>query len=348
MKKGMQKKRMHKMGTPGKALLLAASVLSAAILPGGNALQVSADEPTTFYLRYVCTTCLWDEEAKDSHGNPTFEGHESSHTYQWRRQIGAWNDNVEGREVYYLNEGDDITVKDGDIVVVLPNLPINEGFEEQNEEGYAAKRVKQATDQTVITINAHLSNLTIDRSSAFLSTGGVDECYVLGDSYAAIGGNVTNAYVYDASDCTFNSNVTNLRLYNSKGRIDDGRSDGSDERWLPNVTVGGTVDYASVSDITGVRAEYWKFASGTFSFDEKKGLETYPGNYSTSGSAVSTASKGGVASQNTTQADGYDDVPKTGESSLISWLTVSMTLISVLCFILCFMGCLSERRGRNR
>ena len=316
-----------------RAILLAASVLSAAILPGGNSLQVCAEEPTTFYLRYVCTTCLWDEDAKDNHGNPTFEGHDSSHTYQWRRQIGTWDDNLEGREPYYLNEGDE-RVKDGDIVVVLPNLPITEGFEEE-EDGYAAKRVKQATDQTVISINAHLSNLTISRSSAFLSTGGVDECYVLGDSYAAIGGNVTNAYVYDAADCTFHNNVANLRLYNSKGRLDDA---GSDEKWLPNVTVGGTVDYASVSDVGGLYAEYWKFASGTFRFDDKKGLETYSGNYSTSGSAPSSAPRGVAASQNTSQSDGYDDVPKTGESNLIMWMTVSMTAVSILCLIGCLMA----------
>lgn len=322
-----------------RAILLAASVLSAAILPGGNSLQVCAEEPTTFYLRYVCTTCLWDEDAKDNHGNPTFEGHDSSHTYQWRRQIGTWDDNLEGREPYYLNEGDE-RVKDGDIVVVLPNLPITEGFEEE-EDGYAVKRVKQVTDQTVISINAHLSNLTISRSSAFLSTGGVDECYVLGDSYAAIGGNITNAYVYDAADCTFHNNVTNLRLYNSKGRLDDA---GSDEKWLPNVTVGGTVDYASVSDVGGLYAEYWKFASGTFRFDDKKGLETYSGNYSTSGSAPSSAPRGVAASQNTSQSDGYDDVPKTGESNLIMWMTVSMTAVSILCLI----GCLMARRNRSR
>ncbi|MDE6015467.1 MAG: hypothetical protein K2H41_07215 [Acetatifactor sp.] len=332
------KRKIQKTKNIRRAILLAVSVLSAAILPSGNCLRVSAEEPTTFYLRYVCTTCLWDEDAKDNHGNPTFEGHDSSHTYQWRRQIGTWDDNVEGREPYYLNEGDD-RVKDGDIVVVLPNLPITEGFEEE-EDGYALKRVKQATDQTVISINAHLSNLTINRSSAFLSTGGVDECHVLGDSYASISGNVTNAYVYDAADCTFNNNVTNLRLYNSKGRLDDANSN---QKWLPNVTVGGTVDYASVSDVGGLCDEYWKFASGTFSFNEKKGLETYSGNYSTSGSTPSTVSRGTAASQNASQSD-YDDVPKTGESNLIMWLAVSMTAVSILCV----MGCLMVRRNRNR
>lgn len=332
------KRKMRKIKNLGRAVLLAASVLSAAILPGAGTLQASAAEPTTFYLRYVCTTCLWDEDAKDKHGNPTFEGHDSSHTYQWRRQIGFWDDNKEGREPYYLNEGDD-KVKDGDIVVVLSNLPLTEGFEEQ-EDGYAVKRVKQATDQTVIAINAHLSNLTISRSSAFLSTGGVDECHVLGDSYAAIGGNITNAYVYDAADCTFHNNVANLRLYNSKGRLDDA---GSDEKWLPNVTVGGTVDYASVSDVGGLYSEYWNFAGGTFRFDEKKGLETYSGNYSTSGSAPLAASRGTTTSQDTAQSDIYDDVPKTGESGLIVRLAVSMTAISFLCL----MGCLLARR-KNR
>lgn len=337
------KERTRKLKNIGKAFLLTAAVMSATVLPAQNSLKVSAAEPTTFYLRYVCTTCLWAEEGKDEHGNVTFEGHDSSHEYQWRRQIGVWNDNIEGREPYYLNEGDDCTIKDGDIVVVLPNLPLTEGFEEQ-EEGYAAKRQKQLTDQSIIKIDAHLSNLTINRSSVLLSTNGVDECYVLGDSYAAIGGNIANAYVYDASDCTFHDNVTNLRLYNSKGRLDDARSDGSDEKWVPNVTVGGTVDYASVSDITGVRAEYWKFAKGTFRFDEKNGLETYYTNYSTSGGAPASASQGTAASQNAAQSDLYDDVPKTGENSLVMWLSAGMLLISGSCF----MGCLLARRNKRR
>ncbi len=333
------RRRMRKMKSFGKAALLTVSVLAAAAFPGGSSLRVLAEEPTTFYLRYVCTTCLWDEDTKDKHGNPTFEGHDSSHTYQWRRQVGFWDDNKEGREPYYLNEGDDYTIKDGDIVVVLPNLPLTEGLEEQ-EDGYSVKRVKQATDQTVIEIKAHLSNLTISRSSAFLSTGGVDECHVLGDSYAAIGGNVTNAYVYDAADCTFHNNVSNLRLYNSKGRLDDARSD---EKWLPNVTVGGTVDYASVSDVGGLYSEYWKFANGTFRFDEKKGLETYSGNYSTSGNAPAATSQSAAASQSTAQSDLYDDVPKTGESSLVMRLTETMLLISGLCLA----GCLLIRRKKT-
>lgn len=341
MKRNMRKKKLLR-----RAALLAAAVLTATVLPDGNVLRASADEPTTFYLRYVCTTCLWAEDGKDEHGNVTFEGHDSSHEYQWRRQIGVWNDNIEGREPYYLNEGDDCTIKDGDIVVVLPNLPLTEGFEEEQEEGYAVKRLKQLTDQSVIKINAHLSNLTISRSSAFLSTNGVDECYVLGDSYAAIGGNVANAYVYDASDCTFHDNVTNLRLYNSKGRLDDARSDGSDEKWVPNVTVGGTVDYASVSDITGVCNEYWKFAKGTFRFDEKNGLETYHTNYSTSGGAPTSTSRGTAASQSAAQSDLYDDVPKTGESSLAMWLTAGMLFISGLCFMGCLVVKMPGRKTR--
>lgn len=219
---------------------------------------------------------------------------------QWRMQVNEWLDDYEGRELYYLNEGSD-KVKDGDVVVVL-----------ENEE--------QASGSTNIAINARLSNLTINRSTAMITvSGGIDNCYVLGESYTAITGNVANAYVYDDAKCTFHSNVTNLSLIASQANDVD-----------VDVSVKGTVAYASVSNAAGIIRQYYNFAANTFYYDHSSGLMTDPSNYSTTGSAPAasaaaetTAPAASTASGTTASASSsgaYDDVPKTGESNLVIWL----------------------------
>lgn len=301
------------------ASLLAAAMLSATLYQP-DAAHVSAAEPTTFYLKYICTDCLYGE--KKENGEPTFASHEESHAYQWRMQVGNWDNNLPGREPYYLNEGDE-KAKDGDILVVLPNYPEPEKVVDENN-----KLAKQNMDGSVISVNAHLSNVTVNRSSVLLTTGGVDNCYVLGDSYASIGGNVTNAYVYDATDCTFGGNVTNLHLVDSVGLIN---KPGGEADLLPNVTVKGTVQYAAVEDTGGVRQEYWNFAANTFEFNENTGLKTPAGQYSTSGAApaASDASSSGRQHPSSSASSGeYDDVPKTGEHHPAAWLL----LLSAICF----------------
>lgn len=225
---------------------------------------------------------------------------------QWRMQVGEWIDEYEGRETYYLNEGSE-KAKDGDIVVVLAN--------EEQEAGSGS-----------VTVNAHLSNLTVNRSSVVISTNGIDSCYVFGDSYAAITGNVSNAYVYDNAKCTFNSDVTNLRLIASQENDVD-----------TDVSVAGTVAYASVSNPGGVIREFYNFAKGTFYYDNASGLMTDPSNYSKSGTAPSNtapAQPAATAAQPAASGE-YDDVPKTGEQNLSIWL------LGAACILLA--GCIGFR-----
>ncbi len=267
------------------SLLAAAAVL--AIAPGTNVMKAEAATPTTFYVKY-------DDDKNE-----------------WRMQVNEWKDDYEGRELYYLNDGDE-KVKDGDIVIVLDNEDDETGSKE-------------------IHINAHLSNLTINRAHAVVAVGGgIDECYVFGDSYAAVTGNITNAYVYDNASCTFNSNVTNLHLISTQSNEVEA-----------NVTVGGTVTYASLANEGGVFKEYYNFLAGTFHHDYASGLMTATYHYSNDpnvnaysapevpASSVPTPAGSSTSSQGSTASSNeYDDVPKTGESNAVVWLFA----ISAACF----------------
>lgn len=274
------------------SLLAAAAVL--AIAPGANAMTAEAATPTTFYVKY-------DDSKND-----------------WRMQINEWKNDYEGRELYYLNEGDE-KVKDGDILVVLSN--------EENETG-----------SQEIHVNAHLSNLTINRAHAVVTVGGgIDECYVFGDSYTAITGNVTNAYVYDNASCTFHSNVRNLNLIATQTNSVE-----------TNVTVGGTVTHATLANDGGVYKQYYNFLAGTFHFDDASGLMTATYHYSNdpntnaysapevpassvptpAGSASNTPASTTPAQGSTASSNEYDDVPKTGDSNSVVWLFA----ISAACF----------------
>lgn len=286
-----------------KLVSLTTAAVLTALLVNVNALPVQAEEPLTFYLKF-------DVEKND-----------------WRLQVGEWLDDYEGREPYYLNEGSE-KVKDGDILVVLPNDD-------------------HKTGNKPVTVNAHLSNLTINCSDIVISTGGVDECYVLGKDWkneddetetnaSAISGNITNAYVYNKTRCTFNDNVTNLRMIATEGNT-----------VRCTVSVGGTVNYASESNAAGIIKEYYNFKAGTFYYDKSSGIMTDAGDYSTNGSAPAANTASTEQTQNSAQtaapttsapSGAYDDVPKTGESNLIIWLFVVSAI--------CGMGCLALRKAR--
>lgn len=282
-------KRIKKFVTKLSTMLAAAAIL--AVTPGANVMEVEA-APNTYYLKY-------DTSKND-----------------WRMQINEWKNDYEGRELYYLNEGDE-RVKDGDVVVILDN--------EDSDAG-----------STNIQINARVGNLTVNRAHAIVTVnGGIDECHVLGDSYTAITGNITNGYVYDDATCTFHSNVTNLRLVGTEN-FNTPETD---------VTVGGTVAYASTANSGGVLKEYYNFKAGTFHFDGNSGLMTDASNYSTNGSgpAASTApapSNSGSSSSGSSSSSGdYDDVPKTGERNMVVWLFAAAAV--------CAMGSVMLKRRVN-
>lgn len=271
-----------------KLVALAAAASLMALLPGAGTMQVSAATPTTHYLQY------------------------DTDQHEWRLQTGSFAQGSGGKDLYYLNEGDE-KVKDGDILVVMDNDDSTDG-------------------NKIITVNAHLSNLTINSAHVVISVGGADECHVNIDSYAAITGDITNAYVYDTATCTFHGNVTNLRMIATIENTVD-----------TTVSVDGTVGYASTANGGGVLTEYYNFKAGTFFFAKAGGLMTDPSDYSTSGSApaasapaANTAPAAQTQPQPAASSGEYDDVPKTGERNLSSWLLVASAL--------CFGGCLVLRK----
>lgn len=272
------------------SLLATAAIL--AVAPGANVMEVEA-APNTYYVKY-------DVDMNE-----------------WRMQMNGWNNDDPGRELYYLNEGDE-RVKDGDTVVILGN--------EEDEDG-----------SKIIEINARVGNLTIDRTNAVVNVkGGIDTCHINGETYAAVTGNITNAYVFNDAVCTFHSNISNLTLTCT------------DEYTTPRstVTVGGTVAYAATANSGGILKEYYNFKAGTFNFDYASGLMTDPSNYSTSGNGPAAsapapsgnASSGSSASSSSSSGD-YDDVPKTGESNLVVWLFAAAAV--------CATGSVALKRREN-
>lgn len=271
-----------------KLVALAAAASLMVLLPGAGAMRVSAATPTTHYLQFD----------PDRH--------------EWRLQTGSFIKESGGKDLYYLNEGDE-KVRDGDILVVMDNDESANGGQD-------------------ITVNAHLSNLTINSANVVIAVKGADECHVNIDSYAAITGDITDAYVYDTATCTFHSNVTNLRMIAT-----------IENTVNTTVTVGGTVGYACTANAGGVLKEYYNFKAGTFFFAKAGGLMTDPNDYSTSGSApAASAPAANTAPAEQTQpkpaasSGEYDAVPKTGEGNLSSWLLVASAL--------CFGGCLGLRK----
>lgn len=228
-----------------------------------------------------------------------YEGSENGEGH-WYYQLGEWTNEGEHREFYYMQE----TLKNGDIVVVENAAP------------------------SQLTLNVHLSNLTIKNTSGALAmvsvTGGIDSCYFLNGSQGSVTGNVTNGYVYGASTANFNSNVTNLYSYNDNP--DAG----------PNIGVTGTVAYYMAEDSNDPNPPYGThFTANTFSVQNGE-LKTASEHYTRDVSGGPASSNTPAASQpastpkpaaSGSSADEYDAVPKTGETSPVIWLS----LIAVCC-----------------
>ena len=260
---------MKKMGGFALGMLL---VCLLGLLPGTNALRVSADGPVTYTIQYV-----------ESAG-------------EWRFQPNyPWDDQGYHRELYYLHQD----MKDGDKLVVMAS-------------GH----------DLLLELTQHLSNLTFENTpNAVVSANGIDECFVLKDSVAAISGNVTRAYVYDNARCTFNQNVEYLEISGS----------------FPlkaTVSVGGTVGHLLAKDYDRVHYEFYQFAAGTLSIVDGA-LKTDAANYSTqpgqepaaAPEAVTSAPAAPAAEASTESAapaapaaDEYDEVPKTGDTTSYVWL----------------------------
>ncbi len=261
------------------ASLVAATALLA-LLPAQSTMTVSAAEPARYYVKYVDSISEW--------------------RYQ---QAQSWDDENNGRELYYLKEG----IKDGDILVIDgTNSALN------------------------LELSVSLSNLTIkNTNSAVVTTKGIQDLYVLRDSVAAINGDISNAYIYDNATCNLNNNVTNLILY-------------GDPEVKPTVVVGGTVSYVKISDVQKTYYEFYNFEKGSFSID-KGIMRTDTSKYSTTASTASQPAPAAPTAQNpaaqaSSATNDYDDVPKTGDSSLYLLLFSASAL--------CFAGSYALKRKR--
>lgn len=243
---------------------LLAAIAICVLLPGFNALTVSAEEPVTYYVKYI---------AGDTKS-------------EWRYQVGStWDDKGFHRELYYMNQD----IKDGDLVIVDGNV-----------------------SGSPIDIPARLSNLTIlHGTSTVVQTKGIDECFVLRDSVVAINGDVKNAYVYNNARCSFNSNVDTLQVTDDKGLH-------------AYITVAGTVNHLTGSDPYQTYYDFYSFGTGKLIIEDGR-VKTAETDYSKTPTGETSSAP---AAPSQAPSDEYDDVPKTGESSLIFFLLG----ISALCF----------------
>lgn len=214
---------------------------------------------------------------------------------EWRyQQAQSWDNENNGRELYYLKEN----IKDGDILVI------------------------DGTNSALgLELSVSLSNLTIkNTNSAVVTAKSIQELYVLRDSVAAINGDIVNANIYDNATCNLNNNVTNLILY-------------GDPEVVPTVVVGGTVGYVKISDVQKTYYEFYNFEKGSFSID-KGIMRTDTSKYSSTAPATPQPAPTKPATQTPVQTpsssndNDYDDVPKTGDSSLYLILFAA----SALCF----------------
>lgn len=221
----------------------------------------------------------------------------------WWYQVGSWNTEAEGNASYYMHE----KIKDGDIVVI-----------------------GNASAKSMLTLDVHLSNLTINNTSGTLAmvsvTGGVDNCYFLKGTQGAVTGNVLNAYVYGGALANFNSNVTNLYSYN----------DNSDAK--PTIGVSGTVSYFTSEDPDDPNSPYGtNFAAGSFYLEDGE-LKTDSSQYTrdisggpaSSGSQHKPQTTSKPAASGSSASSEYDAVPKTGEASPAAWLSlIAVTCLSI-------------------
>lgn len=143
------------------SLLAAATLLF--LTSGVGKLQVSADGPVTYSLKYV--------EANE----------------EWRFHIGSWDDSNPGhRELYYLKQ----SIKDGDIIV------IEEGEHSLNLE--LPVRLSNITfnhSYTAVITAKSVDNVYVLRDSVGVVNGDVTNAFVYDDGVANFNNNVTNLYI---------------------------------------------------------------------------------------------------------------------------------------------------------
>lgn len=227
---------------------------------------------------------------------------------EWRYQEGSsFSDESSGREIYYLLQ----VLKDDDKVAVYNS---ESGAEELNLG------------------SAKLGNLTLcNTSMTVVYTGGISQCYILPNSTCSINGSIDAAYVYDVSAVTFVNNVTDLFV-----------STDTDD-FYSNISCGGTVGHfkANSTSVSKTFYDLYNFSQGTFAVSDGV-LKTGSWAYTASAPAATETPQATAAPQSQataapaasaaaaaqTGSGEYDDVPKTGEGSLVFLLLAA----SAVCF----------------
>lgn len=206
----------------------------------------------------------------------------------WFYEVGSqWTETGEHRELYYLQKD---LIKDGDSIVVA-----------HYEQGHELK------------FNVHLSNLTVlHNSAAVVFANGIDECYLLAGSVAAVNGKVAHAYIYDNAVATFNSDVGIMEII------------GTDKELFATVSVPSnvSVDRLIGRDSQGTYYDYSDIADGALYIKEGTpdiGDGSYRITPASAGSPATTAAAKAPATKKPAAGE-YDDVPKTGESTAVYWL----------------------------
>jgi len=232
-------------------------------------------------------------------------------TQDWRYRT----DSSEFEDPEYYKEVESIPLQDGDVVAVYCDVSVSD-------------------DPKLNLGSARLSNLTVTAGPSFLviTSGDIDECFLLAGSGCSINGNVSTAYVYDTVTCNFNKNVGELRLVSSE---EDAHS---------NIGCSGTVGHFSHIDYENNLHDYnlYNFAANSFSLQDGI-LQTPESQYSQTPSqatapqpqqttAPQPQQPSGASSAPASSGD-YDSVPKTGSSSVAPWL--------VCCIVLCGAGSLA-------
>lgn len=248
-------------------------------VPGLGKLTVKAAEPVTYVVSY------------------------SSEKGDWMyKQASSWSDEASERELYYLQQ----SIKDGDYVVV-----------DNNNGSGNSKPLK---------LSVRLGNLTVRSSAgetAVVYANGYDNVFVLVNTTAAINGDVSHAYVYGNARANFNNNVDTLEML--------GTEDESGNNLHAYIGCLGTVNHLIAKDNRDQLTYYeaYNFAQGKLTVEDGS-LKT-AGQYYSKTAAASAAAPAPVAEQpaqttaptqsvqNTASSSAYDDVPKTGETSMAVW-----------------------------
>lgn len=129
-----------------------------ALLPGANALTASAEEPVTYYVKYL---------ANDS---------------EWRYQEGSgWDENGFHRELYYMYEA----IKDGDSIIIDGSNP---GF--VLEVSARLKNVTMLHNSAAVVTASSIDECYILRDSVAAINGNVTNAYVYDNGRCTFNNNV--------------------------------------------------------------------------------------------------------------------------------------------------------------